>query len=187
MRLRDVDVETFQLYIHWVYTRKIELDIVDTEEKCYHSENHGHHHSCERALYSRLLVNLYIAGDLLLDDAVKRVAMDRLIKNIQRCLCNCDEPFSWKLVDRIWNNTLDGCALQRCVLRYFWAHTSKFGFPAKVDHMNAQFLLDLCNLHFRMRGTTRDSFMDFKIPDCNFHDHEDGENCHTVVKREPEE
>jgi hypothetical protein len=80
--------------------------------------------------------------------------MDSLMQHIQYNLAKVEGPFSWKLVDRVWTNTLPKCALQRCVLVYFRLHTPKKSFISKADQINSQFLLELCHQHFHRRNAT---------------------------------
>ena len=179
MLLSDVDEDTFKLYIHWAYMHNIELNIVDTEETCYHSKPHQHNPTCERALESLLLVKLYIAANLLLDTALKRCVM--VMHHIQDTLGRGEGPFSWKLVDRVWKNTMPKCALQLCVLIYFRLHTTKKGFTANAEQINSQFLLYPCNQHFHGRDAipSEDAYKWLKREPCIYHDHDDGENCRT--------
>ena len=177
VRLSSVDADTFTVYAHWIYTGAIDLDIVETEDKCHHREAARHNRKCERLFYSKILVKLYLAGDLLIDRKLKNVTMDKLLDHIQFCLEAGECPFSWNSVDRIWSNTADDSPLRKCVLDYFLTQTTETGFRRNnAEKINAQFLLDLCNRHFET-GRTREYtfFKSLRGTADWYHEHEDSD------------
>ena len=165
---------------------EFEPHIIDTEETCPHDKPYRHDQECERELHSLLLAKLYISGDLLLDASLKRKVMGKLIRHIQHCPAISHDPISWPLVDLIWTNTLDRCALRRCVLNYDWIRTPRTGLPGTFEQINSQFLLDFCNEKFRQRRAipATDASTWVFTDDCAYHDHDEDQDCNTVVKRE---
>ena len=188
VRLSGVDVDTFTLYIHWVYSGVVDVEVVETKGICRHDELTCPDNRCKSSFHSSLLTKLYIAGELLLDPALKISTMDALMPHIRNCVHIGQGPFSWNTVDRVWKNTPPECALRRCIVDYFLTYHARGGLTTAVENINPQFLLDLCNQQFNIRGCPPNScYKVFKTPGCLYHDHGANDECQSRIKAEPED
>ena len=130
-----------------------------------------------------------MAGDLLIDPALKHSTMDKVVEHVQHCIQKNELPFTWTAVDHIWSNTPDKCALRKCVVDYFYAHTGEYGFTEKASSINAHFLYDLCNRAFEIGHSLPSErgpyFRYMERPFCRYHDHKDEEQCESGTDGHP--
>ncbi|TKA62793.1 hypothetical protein B0A55_09411 [Friedmanniomyces simplex] len=69
IRLPTVEPDTVKLYIHWIYTGTMDLDILGNDPKSPGNSS----------LQSTLLTRLYVAAERFLDKAMKNKVMDTIL------------------------------------------------------------------------------------------------------------
>ncbi|TKA63353.1 hypothetical protein B0A55_10076 [Friedmanniomyces simplex] len=74
IRLPTVEPDTVKLYIHWIYTDTIDLDILGNDPKLPGNSS----------LQSTQFTRLYVAADMFLDKAMKNKVMDTILERIDR-------------------------------------------------------------------------------------------------------
>lgn len=146
--LPEIDVDTFQLYIHWVYSDTIDLSGIDTSCGCSQSAESIHDDDCKGRNDIYLLARLYVAGDFLLDVRVRNSAIDKMLE----CLRDRVDIISSSTLAYIWENTAAGCPLRSCLFDVLTSELRDTGLRGEYSNYSPEFLFEFCNHQLRHGG-----------------------------------
>lgn len=130
VKLSEIDVPVFKMYLHWVYAGKISIDT------SYMNESEKHPFARDAAPLLGELANLWLLADRLEDSKLCNTVMDELLGVLKRTSDPMevvfDIAFPCKTIDAIWSAPKDAGELINLVLDYY---TSK----VDADDMDEQF------------------------------------------------
>jgi hypothetical protein len=137
VRIPDVDVGTFNSYLHWVCRREI---AVQHELKKGCTSAQGAHGALEN------LVRLWLLTDRFADTQLRNLVIDTLHRVLNAIVPDKDdwiEGITPEMTVLIWNGTTAGHALRRLVLDYYaWA----------ADTSSLKLVKDKCHPDFFYRS-----------------------------------
>lgn len=158
--LPDCMPEIFDIYLHWLYTGSIVLNITEDDEDRGTSEINE-------------LMHLYVLGNFLLDRPFRNVIVDRTLE-VNRLYKKY--PGS-EAINIIWPETPADCQMQRLILR-FWAIRRT---PEKLAGSTEKTPQDFTSCLLKELGIIRDlgdSGREAQVPSfirrCDYHEHDEG-------------
>lgn len=89
IRLRYIELIIFKIYVHWVYSSRVDLAVIDPHCMCTHNgaplelphaQDSNELERCGGFFYTNLLVRLWLAADVLLDSMAKCKTMVALVQ-----------------------------------------------------------------------------------------------------------
>jgi hypothetical protein len=167
VRIPDVDVGTFNCYLHWVFRREI---TVQHELKKGYTSAQGAHGALED------LAKLWLLADRLADTRLRNLAIDTLHRVISAVVPDEDdwiEGITPEMTVLIWSATTAGRALRRLVLDYYaWAADSSSLELAK-DKCHPEFLKDLLMKVMGIKEGERSGSWETHVKGnaCYYHEH----------------
>lgn len=181
VKLPKIAPYVFSVYVNWVYTNEIDLDVVEKHEVTYLEDGQAWTFQAKEYEYmeSHLCFQLYIAADSFMDNAFLNRIMDKLVE------LSLDDYslMGDRSVALLWSETAPSCAARRFVLDVI----TKMIRDAKADiastlrklkiHLPADFWFDLV-LHQAESPKTNEKEKPLGILDkCRYHRHGDGDFC----------
>lgn len=180
VRLPEVEPAIFKIYVNWVYTSLIDLEVVilPRTQECLDKHKHADPTEsssdwCRKSTRVHAYSALYGVADMLLDTRIKICIID--------CLMASEREDNFRMSSStlryIWTKALSGCGLQRMLLDTW---TSKMPLDAAKKIWTSyplQLKTDLAMRLLEMRGKRQDECDPINAPRCHYHDHEDGASC----------
>ncbi|KAK5133464.1 hypothetical protein LTR08_007706 [Meristemomyces frigidus] len=158
----SIKPKVFTQYIDRVYKNTIDLGLPQAPSKATERVCDEHGHAFLRA------IRLYLAADILLDEALKMDIINQLIRFVDHGTLS----FHAKHVQKIWNNTTENAGLRRYLLDYLATSgkaTSEWLRGTK-DKLPLDFYVELAIRQAEAYDTTT-SLRPSWNNRCNYHDH----------------
>lgn len=170
----------FKIYVNWVYSGAIDIDVVDHPPTEYCQSRHTHTDqtrcsidSCRKTKRAHAYSALYVVADMFLDTRLKIFIID-LLKTSEgesSYLIICSTT------NYLWAQAPSGCGLQRLALDIWTTqlslHVAKQAWPA----YSLQFKADLAMRLMEVKDKPREDYDPGNMARCYYHDHEDGTQC----------
>jgi len=174
IRLPDCDADLFAIYVQWLYSGAIVL----LDSSALEQDPIG---SAQR----QLLIGLYVLGDKLRDTALRNMAIDCYIINLEQ---QGLMPGSAS-IDRIWNCTPENSKLRKLVLDFaLWMSDEKLvqQLEAMRKTYSLAFLADIAIALAKAGRTRSKTLSPHKSPACTYHDHDEVEPSCPDQQRRPD-
>lgn len=166
--LSHIEANTFNLYVHWVYTGKVDPGLIESPDECDNHEYESCDAKCRPRAKTVELAKLYVAGDSLLDPSLQNHTIDQLQKRFENSLA---------VIKYTWANTRAGCALRRCVMDYTLLHSTE-GLVRPLDRLSTnEFIIDLVNRQFELFAPRKGELKAQMELKGTYHDHGNDSRC----------
>lgn len=156
VHLPDIELETFQTYVHWMYTGEvIVVDRVDDKS------------GTAKESYGRI-IQLYIAADRLENARLRNDTMTKLLERTRDGTLPAVEA-----IRAAYQNTIEGSTLRRYVVDARHAQSaerSTMWLKSHREELPLDFIVDYANALALYKGTTQ--VPDARLqPKCWYHEH----------------
>lgn len=169
VRLPTIEPETVKLYIHWVYSGDVDLEVFDSTEAKRQFPNSIRPAD---AFASTQLLRLHVAADMLLDRSLGNRVIDRIIEMMEK-------KKKWlvnqEVLELVWTHTKDGSKLRQCILDFFAAEVPSTSFRIKGRSLSKDFIFDLAIGQMELRDTPSRDICPTVERKCRYHEHSEGE------------
>ncbi|KAK3710225.1 hypothetical protein LTR37_010446 [Vermiconidia calcicola] len=183
VRLDFVDADTFKLYIHWVYTARLDVHVIEPSS---HEELESRlqkfpywEPTCLDIRYAMLLCKTYIAAGVLLDRHLKNETIDQLLKTSAYPLRGVHSD----CINHVWSNTNVDSGLRRCIVDCLAPIISAHFVKDLSREALVDFVAKMIELRRGVSAAETPTFADR----CEYHEHaEDEERCTPQASTEGE-